>query len=622
MYARTRPTLLVLALLVFASQVGLGGCRTRPFTLSVTTPTHGSFSTAASVVVEGWVTHANLANVRLFVNGTEVFPGGNGFYSTSVSLDPAKVFNPVFVQARDTSNNQLRTQRVVVIAGESVADGDFSLDSIALRLNDSGLDSVEPLVSDLVDIDLSTLLPVGTVVVDECFIDSFLGCTGRARVSIVNPPPSFGSLGLDVDSMFNFVAGDVVINDIQVFTFIDGSGLVPNCNLTITADAVSIFGDYSLSPDAADPSLIDVNLLGSPAVSFTNFDSEFTSGLCDFPVLGAIIQAIIGDIQPTVVNGLVAFLSDPDGSGPLDAPLADGIETALADIQIAGPIGEGLGVSLEAPLFTVIEDSAGITLGSDGRITASFGTGPGQCDPPPGAPDLAASLHVPEPFPTFGATTPGAGLPYGLGICISSSAFNQLLKAQIECGLLQVDLTEIDLFGTGTPEPVTVGTLTPLIPELAAGGDPSMPLVIEIRPTLAPVLTGNPGPQGELAELRVGGLRVAVVEPGLGQTFVAGQVDFGAGLQFSFDDLTGELVPTITSVSAGDIDVGITENLIGTNPGTLTFLLEALLPSVLPSIGDTLGSFPLPDFLGLQLQSVAVEQNGEFVSLFADLVPQ
>ena len=39
--------------------------------------------------------------------------------------------------------NVTTRKRVVVIAGDSVADGAFSADSIALRLNDSGLDSLE-----------------------------------------------------------------------------------------------------------------------------------------------------------------------------------------------------------------------------------------------------------------------------------------------------------------------------------------------------------------------------------------------------------------------------------------------------------------------------------------------
>ena len=46
-----------------------------------------------------------------------------------------------------------------------------------------------------------------------------------------------------------------------------------------------------------------------------------------------------------------------------------------------------------------------------------------------------------------------------------------------------------------------------------------------------------------------------------------------------------------------------------------------MLPLALPSLADSLGSFPLPTFLGLQLLGVEVERQGQFLSLFLDLVP-
>ena len=636
MPVRSRPLLYLFALLVFGSQVGWRCGGGVVFSSVINNPHHGTFTTASSVAVNGLITNKDMANVKLFVNGVVTPVNPNGTWSTTIALDPAKVFNPIYVLVRDLATGELRTSRVVVIAGPSVADGDYSLNGIALRLNDTGLDSVEPLVSSLVDLDIAALLPPGTQVISGyCAIDSIFGCLGRVDVVIASPAPTFSSFDLQMDSMTNFVAGDVIIHNIEVHANINGSGLAPSCGIKLTASQLDILGDYSLEPDASDPTIIDVNLTNSPGVVFTGFNNQFTSGLCDFPLIGDLIQLIIGDIQPAVTNGLVAFLADPDGSGPADAPIAEGIETALQGIQIAGPIGQGLGVLLDAPLFAVDEDSAGLTLGSDARMQAQFGTGVGECQPPPDAPDLTASLDVAQTFPTFGATTPSSGtlasdptfgattpvsgLPYGLGIAISASAFNQLLKAQIECGLLQVDITELDLLGTGTPQPVTAGLLSLLVPELASA-DPNLPLTIQIRPTLAPVLTGNTGPNGELAELRVGGLNVTLYEPVHDQDYVSAQVDFAAGLEFAFDDQTGELVPTLGSVSAPDIEVGITDNLIMTDPGTLAFLLEALLPGILPSISDTLGAFPLPDFLGLSLQSVAVERNGDFISLFTDLV--
>lgn len=82
-------------------------------------------------------------------------------------------------------------------------------------------------------------------------------------------------------------------------------------------------------------------------------------------------------------------LDDPDGAASLDSPTADPIESTLAGISIAGPIDEGLGVNLAAPLFAVTAGDAGITLGSNSRFAVSIGTSPGQCPPPPGAPSDA-----------------------------------------------------------------------------------------------------------------------------------------------------------------------------------------------------------------------------------------
>jgi hypothetical protein len=605
----TRPprhqTTLVVALLL-SSALTLGGrCGGPKPNISITSPGHGVFVTAPSVLVTGTMQGVPVANAEVKVNGVVVPIQPDRTFSTTVTLDAGIVFNPVFAELTNLNSGVVvKATRIVVIAGESVADGAASEDSVALRLNDSGLDVLESDVAGLVDLDLATLLPVGEPVIsDFCAIDGgFLGCLGRVDVKIASPPPSFTEpFALDVDSMASFAAGDITLLDLRVDTDIVGSGLAPSCGLRLTADQLDILGDYALEPDSVDPSNVDVNQLGAPGIVFAGFQDEFTSGLCDF------------------TSGLVTFLSDPDGGGPLDAPIADGIETALADISIAGSIGESLGVVLEAPLFKVEEDPDGITLGSDGAIYADFGTGPSQCDPPPGTPDLAASLHIPEAFPTFGATTPGGGVPYGLGICVSSSAFNQLLKAEVECGLLQITLTEIDLFGTGL-QPVTAGLLSLIVPEFGSL-DPNLLMRIELRPTLAPIITGTPGPLGEIAELRVGGLAIDVLgneAPALDRLFIGGQIDFRAGLDFSF--VAGELIPSIASVQSSDIKVDLTTNLIHTDAAFVEFALQQLLPLLLPSLGNTLGAFPLPSFLGLELQSVAVEQNGEFLSIFVDLV--
>ena len=47
-----------------------------------------------------------------------------------------------------------------------------------------------------------------------------------------------------------------------------------------------------------------------------------------------------------------------------------------------------------------------------------------------------------------------------------------------------------------------------------------------------------------------------------------------------------------------------------------------MVPSVIAvGLASSLGAFPLPSFLDLGLQGVEVSAEGEFMSLFADLVP-
>jgi hypothetical protein len=245
------------------------------------------------------------------------------------------------------------------------------------------------------------------------------------------------------------------------------------------------------------------------------------------------------------------------------------------------------------------------------------------CTPPAGAPDLLASYHIDELFPSFGATTPVGGLPYGLGMGVSTSSFNQLLKAQIECGLLLTSVTEISLDGVSPPEPITTDLLAALIPEFGVFA-PGTPLRIDVRPTLAPVVTGATGPGGELAELRISHLAIDLVidDPEVNTLVLGGFIDTVVGLDLAFDDLTGSLVFNLAPPSAGDVTAVITTNTIGVNAGLLeNFVLPGLVAELLPDLAGSLGEFPLPQFLGLNLEGVEISRNGEFMSLFADLTP-
>jgi hypothetical protein len=104
-----------------------------------------------------------------------------------------------------------------------------------------------------------------------------------------------------------------------------------------------------------------------------SFNNSFDSGVCDWPILGTIIQLVIGDVEPIVEDGLVTNLRDPDGSGPQDAPIAAAIQSTLAGLSIAGSIGTALGITLDAEFNLISENTTGLTYRIDSlRIPASL----------------------------------------------------------------------------------------------------------------------------------------------------------------------------------------------------------------------------------------------------------
>jgi cysteine-rich repeat protein len=604
---------------------GTPGQACNPFDIVIDSPAHGTFTTAGSVTVSGHYTMLPPGQAAVTINGVAASSVNqvNRTFSHTVSLSQSAIFNPILASVTNTANGDDARDRIVVIAGNSVADGSYSPQSVAMRVNDSGLDTLEPLVSGLAagQFNLASLIPSGTTLLDECFI-SVIGCWGSARVQIANPPPSFSNMTLALDSKPGAVGTDIRINNLRIDVEIDGSGLVPSCGLRLTANQMQLTGDYSLEPKAGDPSHIDVNLASPIGVNFAGFHQDFTWGLCTAPIIGDIIRAVMPDVQQAAIDGVRGFLGDPDGGGPQDSPIAGAIQTVLAGVSISQPVGEGLGLMFDAPLFTVAEDNTGITLGADSRFQVSIGSGPGQCVPPGGAPVLTASYAAPASFPSFGPNTPDTNRPYGLGICISSAGFNQLLRGQTECGLMRTSLSTIDLDGPGgfPTLPITPSLLSLIVPEFSQL-PPNLPLRVDVAPTIAPIVTGNPGPGGELTDLRIAQVAISIVEPGPETVWLRGALDARLGMDLDFLPDGSGLAITLSPPQPGNISIAITENPLGANEAQVETVLPALLEPLIPQLAGALSSFPLPQFFGMRLQGVEVSRNGQFLSLFANLTP-
>jgi len=163
----SRPTRWV-ALLGGLGLLALVACGDGPARVVILSPLQGTFTTAATVDVQGVLIDVNLDAVAdVQVNGVSALPlAPGGVFNATVPLDAIGLEQPITVEVIGESGGILR-DRVMVVAGESVADGDLSYEGIGLRLTDAGLAEIEPLVTSLVPLDIASLVPAGTLVIDD-----------------------------------------------------------------------------------------------------------------------------------------------------------------------------------------------------------------------------------------------------------------------------------------------------------------------------------------------------------------------------------------------------------------------------------------------------------------------
>ena len=541
------------------------------------------------------------------VNGVTAAVDGEN-WTAGIPLDGTEILNAVVVEATFGTGQVIRERRTVVYGDGNHAsvlpEGQVLDQSVGLRINESSFTKLGPVIKQLTTIDLGAAAPPGTVLINKC-MQQVIVCTlfVNARTAAA---PTISDFDVALDSHAGNTQAIVTLHDLHLDIDVAARvlGVPTNCDLVVDADRVTIDGRYTLRPDPANPEILDVNLVGTaPTVALTGVTHDFTGGVCSLPLLEQIVNLILGDIQTLMHDGLVAQLDDPDGSGPVDSPIADAIEGGLANVHIAGPIGEALGLNLASVLQNVTADTQGLGFRASGSFTSS--------GPAPGAPNLTGSVGWGDNLGPIGATSPG-GSGFDVAVGASASSFNQLLAGETERGLLNVDVSQID------GQPLTLRSLLDLI---GAGGlvTQDMPLVVELRPEVAPIVTTAPGPAGALGELRLSGYRVLVKSPSPEAVMMELVIDFTTGVDLQFAD--GGLAFGFDTPAADAFDVTITQNPLNIPPAIIEQVFEELSPRVFASVQDALPKFPLPQFVGLNLQPVEVNRLGTGFVLYANLVP-
>ena len=603
----------------------LPGCELQAFA-RIVSPKAGEFVAGDTVAVNGFLENMPITpSTKVLVNGVEAVINETDLtWSATVPLNQDAVFNRIVAEAQ-LLGTTLTRQQVTVIAVDNVTTGvtqeaERVKNALALRINNTGLDQIEPVVQELA----GDSLDIGAIITDqnpllnkECVIDFAGLCIAKATVNAVDV--GFGGFGLEASSTgAGSLDTTIGINDLFVeveLTVTDPTTLVAlTCGLEFMASAATIQADFDLGPAPGNPHQVDVNLSGGIDFALSQLETRFVSGLCDDPLIGDVVDVIadllIDDLLATAFNDI---LRDPDGTGPLDSPIADAVEDTLKGITIGKDVGVAFGAAIDAPIVSIEEDGAGFGLLLDSAVT--------QPNPLSTAPDLPQSYAVlNEVVPSFAETTP-SGQPYGLALGISASAMNQMLAALIEGGLLALDVEEAALPPLiPEPAPLTVGLISILVgPEFRAAGNTSDPVVVQVRPTLAPVLTGKGGPGGEMFEIKLGGLEVSFTLPN-DPSFVPLSLNLSltVGVNLVFNE-TG-LAFDIGTIATDEIDVYVSRNPIEANEEALVtkFKDPALLSLFTGPLSDAI-QFPIPSLLGLDLAPVELARVGSWIALYTDL---
>lgn len=604
----------------------LAGCDIQATFVS---PPAGTIVETSEVTVTGGLPNGAPPGGTITVNGVVGTWTSSTEWSATIPVDTNKYVTPV-TSIYNGPDGHRYIQKSSVIHGPKVDDGEYSPNGVGMYFTNHGLTGLGPVINSLAagSFDIASILPPGTSVVSN--VDAGSGVTITNGVVY---EAGAESINLATNSTAGGVATDIGITNLYLGITLTLSGLVSgDCKLEVQIPSTAINANFDLAPGTPADS-IDVNMIGAPTVTPSGLNFEFISGPCDpsTPIIGSIINGqASGAVEDSIKSGFVSELSDPDGTGPLDSPVADAIETALGGISIAGSVGDAVQAHLDAPFTQISETNDGIDFRSNADFSTTVGTGPGECQPPAGAPDVSSSMDVAGTYPTLGTTTPTGGVPYGLGLVISSSTFNQLLSSMTECGLLNQDLTSVTL-GANTV-PITSSVLSFLIPAFGntAKIPANTPMKIRVDPEAAPFITdAAAGPGGEPAELFLPDLRIDFIQPGTGPggvpveaVWLSLAVDAPLGFAMGFDSATGKLAPTITPSTSDKVTTRVLLNGIEAPVAATETAFSQLFPNFVSSLGASFGAFPLPSFLGLNINVLEIARTGtNYWTLFADLTP-
>ena len=360
----------------------------------------------------------------------------------------------------------------------------------------------------------------------------------------------------------------------------------------------------TVSPLAPQPTKVDVTQVGNVTVtaSDTTYQTDCSGLFGD--ITESLIGSAIGDVGALFAGGMQDFLNEVDGNG--NTAIAGAIETALAGVDIAGPGAAVSALDLDAP-FTAINGTETASI-----LRERVGD---QRRRSPGAPDLLAGYHV-----------PGRSR---LRHDVASAAPAVRHRARhLDVGL-QPAAEEPDR-GRALPGTITGSISAPVRSRSPPGLlgalftpfnqiPPATPISIRVSPTIAPVLTGDPGPAGELGELRASHIRVASSIRDAGQPSNR-CASCSRSMRVSVWNLAfqpGGIGFALSTPTASDADGGAAEESAGRERAALQGFCPSVLAGFAPDPQARCGNSRCRRSRPLAVRR-RVSRNGQYYAIFAD----
>jgi hypothetical protein len=563
--------------------------------VTISSPATGIITNSSSVTVSGQVIgDLSKASVLLVAGQNTAFDSMTGAFSTNIPLGSEAVqIIEASVQAFSLGTENRDT--VVVLKGVGSPLTSRVPNANTNRLNNSGFAAVQSLVLGGLTTSFSPQCFTGGQPCAQCCAGQTCGgstCNplsfngghvsefsfGTFQTSVGGAGPHSATISIDIPN-FHLRAVDI-----------DSGFLGVTCNLTYNASLVNIFYSADLVPLPPNGDGIHANTNSIAATFYGgggSIDGGFL-GICS-------VAGLFVDVK--------SLLEDQFGA-QIEAELPNGLNSALAGIDISGPIGAALNVLIDAKYNDIVEDADGVTFKVDSNVTA--------LSIAPNAPPITQTLVPSSPgSPVIGPNIPNTSTPYDLAFCLSDGFINRFMSAFMLTGAFSQSISEIP-GGLGT---LYTDTLSGLFNDPAyANACPNCPTSLILNPTVAAVARAPHAGENADIVLIVPNYRLdAVADTGSGplplvSALMVFEIPIKLGADFEF------IAPTVGTPVVSNFKV--IANPIGADEDALAAGVAGLFPLAASSLAGLFSTVPLPPFEGLQIWAIGSGYNVSCAALY------